>query len=76
MKTTKSTLTLVLCAFLMLTSTACSKSNEEKKIESLKVALKAAESIHNADTEKMDAWQQKFIAPFRRKLEKKLKKRK
>jgi hypothetical protein len=31
MKTTKSTLTLVLCAFLMLTSTACSKSNEEKK---------------------------------------------
>ena len=51
-------------------------SNEDKKIESLKIALKAAESIENEDAAKMEAWQQKFVTPFRSKLEKKLKNKK
>ncbi len=49
-------------------------SKEHYRIESLQTALKAAEEIHTDDPEKAEAWKAKFITPFRRKLEKKLKK--
>ena len=49
-------------------------SKEHYRIESLKTALKAAEEIHTDNPEKAEAWKAKFITPFRRKLEKKLKK--
>lgn len=48
-------------------------TNEDRKIESLKIGLKAAESIHCEDAYKMQAWEQKFIMPFKSKLEKKIK---
>ena len=47
-------------------------SKELYRIESLKVALKAAEAISTDSPEKAKAWNDKFITPFRRKLEKKL----
>lgn len=47
-------------------------SKEHYRIESLKVALKAAESIKTDNPENAKAWNDKFITPFRRKLEKKL----
>ena len=47
-------------------------SKEQFKIESLKSALKAAEAISTDNPEKAKAWEEKFIAPFRRKLEKKM----
>jgi hypothetical protein len=51
-------------------------SKEQFKIESLKSALKAAEAISTDNPEKAEAWEEKFIAPFRRKLEKKMAKTK
>ena len=51
-------------------------SKEQFKIESLKSALKAAEAISTDNPEKAKAWEEKFIAPFRRKLEKKMAKTK
>ena len=47
-------------------------SKEHYRIESLKVALKAAESIKTDNPKNAKAWNDKFITPFRRKLEKKL----
>ena len=47
-------------------------SKEHYRIESLKVALKAAEAIKTDNPENAKAWNDKFITPFRRKLEKKL----
>lgn len=51
-------------------------SKEQFKIESLKSALKAAEAISTDNPENAEAWEEKFIAPFRRKLEKKMAKTK
>ena len=51
-------------------------SNEEKKIQSLKIALKAAEDIQSEDAQKMESWKKNFITPFKSKLYKKLKKSK
>lgn len=51
-------------------------SKEQYKIDSLKAALKAAEAVSTDDPEKAKAWEDKFVAPFRRKLEKKLSKTK
>lgn len=51
-------------------------SKEQYKIDSLKTALKAAEAISTDKPEKAKAWEDKFVAPFRRKLEKKLSKTK
>jgi hypothetical protein len=51
-------------------------SKEQFKIESLKTALMAAEAISTDNPEKAKAWEDKFISPFRSKLEKKLAKTK
>ena len=51
-------------------------SKEQFKIESLKTALMAAEAICTDNPEKAKAWEDKFISPFRSKLEKKLAKTK
>lgn len=51
-------------------------SKEQFKIDSLMTALKAAEAISTDNPKKAKAWEEKFIAPFRRKLEKKLSKTK
>ena len=49
-------------------------SKEQYKIDSLKTALKAAEAIVTDNPEKAKAWKEKFVTPFRNKLEKKLSK--
>lgn len=51
-------------------------SKEQYKIDSLRTALKAAEAVSTDDPKKAKAWEDKFVAPFRRKLEKKLSKTK
>lgn len=51
-------------------------SRQQFRIESLKTALKAAEDLYEsrADEKQKEAWEKNFLTPFRRKLEKKLKK--
>ena len=49
-------------------------SKESHKIESLKTGLAAAEAIRISDPEKKRIWDERFITPFRAKLEKKMRK--
>lgn len=47
-------------------------AKESRKIESLKIGLAAAEAIRISDPEKKRIWEERFITPFRAKLEKKM----
>ena len=48
-------------------------SSQDKRIESLKIAIAEAEKIYEKceDKEKLRAWEERFLKPFRAKLEKK-----
>ena len=49
-------------------------SAQDKRIESLKIAIAAAEEVYKKceDAEKLKAWEERFLKPFRTKLEKKI----
>lgn len=51
-------------------------SKQQFRIESLKIAIKAAEELYKekASLKQQEVWENRFLVPFRRKLEKKLKK--
>lgn len=51
-------------------------SGQDFRIKSLKIAIKAAEELYESQGSEYqkEAWNRKFLTPFRRKLEKKLKK--